>query len=291
MKRNPGEIALIPIFISVHDQDLILKLEKNNIFRYISGYKYLFLGFRPTDKLASLKDKVVIARDLPNNIEHDKCLFDYPGWYALIKNNLIRNSHVIIVHYDCLLYRHFMRDIINAFKENKDYFINFQPHLLTCDYFISDKYAKTAIEIMNTDFNIDIRAKINDAIAKGDKYWPGGGSFACSKEWLEKYVDWIELFHTKLLNDPMASHNIERTMKFYNLIFNVKEKYLPTVMKHIYNSAHDQKYESDEVVQIRHRDFESFIRGDMFNTLHADKCNKRYIKLLKYKIEQFLLKF
>lgn len=282
---------MIPIYISVHDQDLILKLEKNNIFRNISDYKYLFLGARPVDKLSSLIDKVIVARELPDNIEYDKCLFDYTGWYALVKNDLIKTDHVAVVHYDCLLYKNFEKEIEKAFKKNKDYFISFQPHLLTCDYFIPDKYAKTAIQAVKDVFGIDIRKKIDEAIKSGDKYWPAGGSFACSKEWLENYVDWIEKIHSILVTDPMAAHNIERTMKFFDLIFGIKEKYLPGVMKHIFNSAHDQIYDSENIVQLHRREFEQFINGKLFGCFAEVKGNKENLKLLKYTIEQFLLKF
>lgn len=279
------------IFISVHDQDLILQLEKNNIFRNISDYKYLFLGSRPIDKLSDIRDKVVIARDLPDNIEHDKCLFDYTGWYALVKNNLIRGSHVVIVHYDCLLYKNFEKEITKVFKKNPDYFINFQPHLLTCDYFIPDIYAKTAIKGLKDVFDIDIQTYIDNAINNGDKYWPGGGSFACSKEWLESYVDWIEKIHSILITDPMAAHNIERTMKFYNLVFGVKEKYLPHVMKHIFNAAHNQTYQKKQTQEVKQKEFQAFIDGNLFNCFAETKGCRDYIKLIKYTIEQLLLKF
>ena len=281
----------IPIFISVHDQDLILKLEENNIFRNISNYRYLFLGAKPVDKLTGIKDKVIVARELADNIEKDKCLFDYTGWYALAKNNLINDEHVIIVHYDCLLYKNFEKEIEKAFKKNPDYFINFQPHLLTCDYFIPDHYAKTAIQAMNDVFGVDILTKIAEVIKNGDKYWPGGGSFACSKEWLENYVDWIEKFHDMLILDPMASHNIERTMKFYNIIFGVQEKYLPNVMKHIFNAAHNQKYHSEDRQKVKRNEFERFLNGEMFNDYNAIKSNRNYCKLLKYSLEHILLKF
>lgn len=281
----------IPIFISVHDQDLILKLEKNNIFRNVSDYQYLFLGVKPVDKLDSLRNKVIVARELQDNIEHDKCLFDYTGWYALVKNNLINNEHLIVVHYDCLLYKNFEKEIKKAFKKNPNYFINFQPHLLTCDYFIPDKYAKTAIQAMKDVFGIDIRAKIDEAIKNGDKYWPGGGSFACSKKWLEDYVNWIEKIHSILITDPMAAHNIERTMKFYNLIFGIKEKYLPNVMKHVFNAAHDQKYDKDDIIQLHRKEFEQFINGNLFGCFAEVKGNRDYLKLLKYTTEQLLLKF
>lgn len=281
---------MIPIFISVHDEELILELEKNNIFRNISDYKYLFLGMKPVDKLSHLRNKVIVARELKDNIEYDKCLFDYTGWYALVKNNLINNSHVIIVHYDCLLYKNFEKEIEKAFRENKNYFISFQPHLLSCNYFLPDKFAGTVTKALKEVYNIDINEYIEKAIQNGDKYWGGGGSFACSKEWLESYIDWIEKIHPILIQDPMAAHNIERSMKFYNLIFCVKEKYLPKIMKHIFNSAHDQNYGNTYTLELQHREFERFIQGRMFDDCYLKEQIKNFCKKIKLTIKHFLLK-
>ena len=112
------------IFILIHDQDLILELEKNHSYKNLPEYKYLFLGTRPTDKLESLKNKVVIARDLPNNIEDKKCLYDYTGHYALAKNDIAKANNVVIVHYDVFFFPNFCKKLSEAFSENENAFIN-----------------------------------------------------------------------------------------------------------------------------------------------------------------------
>ncbi len=261
------------IFISVHDQDLILQLEKNRCFRNIKKYKYIFLGKRPIDKLKKLKNKVIIARDLKNNIEEQKCMFDYTGWYALVKNNLIKEKYVTIVHYDCLLKEGFDETINKTFKEHPDCVISFQPHLLTCDYFISEEFASVIIPACKEVYNIDIRKIVDEAIQRGDKYWPGGGSFACSKEWLEKYVDWVEPMKPLLMQDKMCSHNVERAMKFFDLVHNIQEEYLPDIMEHIFNAAHDQAYQPEEIKIAQRKRFDDFINGRLFSQDEIQKLS------------------
>ena len=274
------------IFISVHDQDFILKLEKNKIFRYLREYRYIFLGYRSTDKLASLKDKVIVARDLPDNIEHQKQLFDYTGWYAIIKNNLITSDTVCVIHYDCFIFKDFESKIKSLFDDNRNCdFISFQPHLLTCNYFITDEFSKSAVSAIKEIYKIDIFKYINEAITSGDKYWPGGGSFACKKTWIKDYIDWVEPLKPILLEDKMAAHNIERTMKFFNIIKGIHEFYLTGVMEHIFNGAHDQVYQDPIQKKASKKRFDLFINGclhDLNKKITIRHFLTRYLSFLFY---------
>jgi hypothetical protein len=48
--------------------------------------------------------EVIIARDLPNNIEDKKKLLTFTAWYAIIKNDLfINNEHLCLLEWDCKL--------------------------------------------------------------------------------------------------------------------------------------------------------------------------------------------
>ena len=285
------------IYISVHDQELILQLEQNNCFRNIKEYKYLFLGMRPVDKLGNLKNKVIITRDLEHNIEEQKCMFDYTGWYALVKNNLIKKKYVTIVHYDCFLKKGFQEKINKTFRKHPDCVISFQPHLLTCNYFISDEFASTIIPACKQVYGIDVYKIVDNAVKSGDKYWPGGGSFSCSKEWLEGYINWVEPMKPMLMADKMCSHNVERSMKFYDIVHNVHEEYLPDIMEHIFNCAHDQPYKSDELIQCARNRYQQFLNGELFEEdnnnngiLHhifslTNKGNRKIISIMGLKLK------
>lgn len=262
---------MLETFIAVHDQDIIIQAEKNNLFRNAKNYKWLFLGKRPVDKLAKYKHKVIIARDLPDNIEGEKCLFDYTGWYAVAKNNLIKGEYTSFVQYDCYLKDNYGREIRKTLKEYKDCFIGFQPHNLDCNYFISDNYSKAIKKAILKVYNIDVEKLVEDAILAGDPFWAGGSTFVCTKKWLNDYINWFEAIKPEIIDDKMAAHNSERGIKLFCLINGVHDVYLPQVMEHIFNCDHDQVYLTEEVHKRTRKRYNKFIKGELF----AEERQKR----------------
>ena len=47
-------------FVFIHDQDLLLEFEKNNKFKTLKNYTYVFLGSRDTSKLKYVKNLLVL---------------------------------------------------------------------------------------------------------------------------------------------------------------------------------------------------------------------------------------
>ena len=267
MKKNQSSLD---VFIAVHDQDLILKCEENRLFRNLIDYRYLFLGFRPVDKLCDIMDKVIVVRDLPHNIEDKKCLYDYTGIWALVHNiHLVNGSHIVFIHYDCFIYENFLKEIKVAIKKSPDCFISFQPHLLSCDYFLTDRFAKTTIKACKEVYGIDLIQRNKELMSKGELYWQGGGSFATSVEITRKYIDWVEPLLPQIIADPMAAHNIERTVKFFCSENNITEVFLKNVMEHIYNSSHDQEYRAADHVLWSQQRFSKYMEGLLFSEREA----------------------
>ena len=269
---------MIDNFISIHDQDLILKLEQNKIFRHLKNYRYLFLGKRPIDKLGDLMDKIIVVRDLPNNIEDKKCLYDYTGHWALAHNpELVKSEFINIVHYDCLIFENFMPELIKVFKSDKNSFISYQPHPLTCCYFINDHFSKATIQACKEVYGLDLYKKTYELITANDKFWQAGGSYACSYENLKKYIDFVEPLLPYITQDPMAAHNIERTVKFFCVTNKLTEVFLPDVMEHIYNSSHDQIYQPPELIEAIKVRFNNFLEGKLFDEKKQKK--KRWLHI------------
>lgn len=86
-------------FIFVHDQQIVLDYIAAKKFSDLPDVKYCFLGQRPTDRIEHLSN-VIIARDLPDNIEHFPNLVAWTGWYALVRNDLIKTDLVNLFEYD-----------------------------------------------------------------------------------------------------------------------------------------------------------------------------------------------
>jgi hypothetical protein len=89
-------------FIFVHDQYIVLDYLAAGKFNELPDVKYVFLGMRPSDQIGHLVDmgKVIIARDLPDNIEHYPNLVAWTGWYAIARNGLITADIVNLFEYD-----------------------------------------------------------------------------------------------------------------------------------------------------------------------------------------------
>ena len=89
-------------FIFVHDQYIVLDYLAAGKFNELPDVKYVFLGQRPVDLLDQFvgEKKVIVARNLPDNIEHYPNLVAWTGWYAIARNGLITAEVVNLFEYD-----------------------------------------------------------------------------------------------------------------------------------------------------------------------------------------------
>jgi hypothetical protein len=89
-------------FIFVHDQYIVLDYLAAGKFNELPDVQYVFLGQRPVDLLDQFvgEKKVIVARNLPDNIEHYPNLVAWAGWYAIARNGLITADIVNLFEYD-----------------------------------------------------------------------------------------------------------------------------------------------------------------------------------------------
>ena len=90
---------MIETFITVHDQDIILKNEESQKYSDLSKYRYVFVGNNDTSKITHLKN-VIFAKSYEDNIEHLNYFVDFTSWYLIIKNNLIETDFISLIQYD-----------------------------------------------------------------------------------------------------------------------------------------------------------------------------------------------
>jgi hypothetical protein len=61
---------------------------------------YIFL-VGPNLVTSKYPERLIIARDLSNNIEHERKLLTFTAWYAIVKNNLFpEETHLCILEWD-----------------------------------------------------------------------------------------------------------------------------------------------------------------------------------------------
>lgn len=250
------------VFITVHDQELILTLEKNKVFRNLDRYTYMFVGPRPVDKISHLKN-VIVARNYPHNIEKYKSLCDFTGWYALVKNNLIKTPFVSLIQFDSLILPGFDKKTTRMLRKHPDALMGYQPHLLTAPYFLEDRFCLTMKQCVKKYYKVEVEDLIKKAQAQGDTQWPGATSIFCSKKLLEQYIEWCEPMIDELGMDPMGGHSIERGIKFFSILKGIKNFYLPEVLQHVFACSHDQDYVPDDLKAIYRARFAQFLAGDL----------------------------
>lgn len=260
-------------FITIHDQELVLTLEKNKVFRNLPRYVYMFVGPRPVDKIKHLKN-LLVAREYPQNIEKYKSLCDFTGWYCLVKNNLITTPFVSLIQFDSLVLPSFDKKTTDMLHKHPNALMGYQPHLLSADYFLSDQFCKTMKECVKKYYDVDVQTLVKQAQEKADTQWPGATSIFCSKELLAQYIAWCEPMIDELGNDPMGGHSIERGIKFFSILKGIENYYLPDVLQHIFACSHDQDYMTAEEKAHNRARFERFLAGE----LSALSCMPGYKK-------------
>lgn len=117
-----GEIKLkydIKTYIFVHSEDIINHCESVGNFDNFTNRTYVFLGSGNTDSLKKF-DNIIIARDLPNNLEEYPKMCAYSGWYVLFKNNLITNDYVNLFEYDIITCNDFNNNWIISGKKKRN---------------------------------------------------------------------------------------------------------------------------------------------------------------------------
>jgi|688.fasta_scaffold158251_2 hypothetical protein len=89
-------------FVFIHDADILNLIVEKKVFACLENLKYVFLGYGDTTNITT--NDLIIARDLPINIEQYKYLVAWTGWYALFKNNIVEKGDTInLFEYDTYL--------------------------------------------------------------------------------------------------------------------------------------------------------------------------------------------
>ena len=137
------------IIFVCHDNDSISKVIHYNHHIILVGYKEISKEYLQYPKL-------IIARDLKNNIENEQKLLSFTAWYAIIKNNLFSEyDYLCILEYDVLLhelFENYINDTLNSSNISNISFIIRYEHIYTYDTNIN--VMNKFLELKNIDPNI-----------------------------------------------------------------------------------------------------------------------------------------
>jgi hypothetical protein len=202
-------------FIFVHDQQIVLDYIAAGKFHDLPDVKYCFLGMRPTDRIEDLPN-VIIARNLPDNIEHYPNLVAWTGWYALVRNGLIKTDIVNLFEYDVNVVGDWVQP-----TESTNYF----PYPSTDENWWNYNGIRSEVAKCVTDFY-------------EAKHLPMTSNYTLDQIGLASVMESMEFsIHSKKLNPlhPQAGHIIERIFSFW---LEGEIPIYPNRLTHLYADSH-----------------------------------------------------
>jgi len=225
-------------FIFVHDQNIILDFNKINKFSEFENFKYVFLGSRPCDLISDL-DNVIIARNLPNNIEQYPKFTSLTGWYALLNNGLIDSEYVNLFEYDI----NYIPDFNDINKElvNSNYdFIGYFPMLVTDPVYLTfSQYTDKLIESINKNSGVNIHSVFDKILSENNRaLWSSSSNSTWKVSELKNYIDWFVPFIDDIKNSDYCGHMHERSLSFYYYVAKLKVKLTNNLMTHFQLNSH-----------------------------------------------------
>jgi hypothetical protein len=228
----------IDTFIFVHDQNIILDFNKINKFSEFENFKYVFLGNRPCDLISNL-DNVIIARNLPINIEQYPKFTSLTGWYALLNNGLIESEYVNLFEYDINYILDFNQ--INNELVNSNYdFIGYFPMSITDPVYLAiSKYTDKLITSINKNTGINIHETFNKVLTENNRaLWSSSSNSTWKVTELKKYIDWFVMFIDDIKDSEYCGHMHERSLSFFYYINDLKVKLTNNLMTHFQLNSH-----------------------------------------------------
>ena len=230
-------------YIFVHNQDIVKTFEKSSKFKQLKNYKYVFLGHNPCNEIEGLPN-VIIARNLPVNLENYPKFTAFTGWYALWKNNLLtKGRQILLLEYDVHLADNFSEYLIKHI--NKKYpMVGFVPLPMTNYHFIENpNWVQTVNEAIKKVYRVDIvnalRKQIKMATERNaTPIWPTTNNIMMSYDNFIKYMKWFEPLINEIKNDINCGHAQERCLTFFSFMMHINYEFLPNILKHEQLDSH-----------------------------------------------------
>jgi len=164
---------------------IVFVCHNNNSIRNIIHYNHyiLFVGDQEINEEYITYSKLIIARNLENNIEHEKKLLTFTAWYAISKNNLFNDyEYICVLEYDTYFMDHFENNLIHHCNLKSDFVISF--------------FESTNKDLVNVDVDKNILQQFlllkdeDENIVDEIELWGCSSNQCIHKIVLDNFVDW-----------------------------------------------------------------------------------------------------
>jgi hypothetical protein len=225
-------------FIFCHNQDIILDYEKSGKFKNLKKYRYVFLGNGDTDKIDN-NSNIIIAKNLPNNIEDYPNINAYTGWYALWKNNFITTPYINLFEYDVILNPN-LEQTMDKFMYDGQKMIGYIPFLCSNYHFIDNKdWVEELFVAIKKVYKIDLEKTIRLYMKQNPNLgWSTTSNCTMEVSFFNDYMKWFEPLADLIKHSKTAGHGHERSITFFCLMY----KHIPILtqgfIKHLQMNSH-----------------------------------------------------
>lgn len=204
-------------FIFAHNRQLII--EDNGKSDILPNANFVLLGNEDPDGL----EDIIVARNLPHNMEEYDRACAYSGWIALVKNGYIDNEDfVFLFEYDTKV----TQTILQVTDEIVGYF------------------ALPSTAYMFLEWEPEIQTALNKVIPIADYfhigYAPMTSNMAMKGKWLKVIAMELEDAIIKLGNHPYLGHILERLVVFTIWKYNIPYRLYLNAVTHSMNCSHGQ---------------------------------------------------
>jgi hypothetical protein len=230
-------VSSLETFVCIHDQQLLLSCEKQGIFANIPKLRYVFVGKNGVSKLSHLGDKVIVARNLPDNIEQYPLLVSYTAWYALVRNKLLTTPNVAVLEYDVTLSSSFDFAVDDVLSRRGPCLLGFRAYALKSPiYFNATPMLEPALK---KAYDVDIHKLIDDYVREtGKNAWCSSSNVAADTETFGKFVEWFWPIAQLVKDTPLGAHVCERCIKVFAILNKLPTFLLKDVLQHTQQKSH-----------------------------------------------------
>lgn len=179
-------------FIFVHKQEIIEDYIRCGKFSQLPNVQFVFLGDKPVDRIKDRQD-VIIAREQEKNIESERLMVAWTGWYAIWANGHVNARLINLFEYDI--------NIIGEWKQPKSP-CGYVSHPGTDDQWWNFRGIQNQIEKA-----INQNRDYVDSIYK-NRVMPMTSNYTLYLSMLGDFVNELPLIEYK--NEPMCGHIVER---------------------------------------------------------------------------------
>ena len=259
----------IDYFIVCHDQNIILKQISDGTFNSLCNYRFLFVGNEPVDRLDQYDSQIIVCRNLDYNIEEYPCLCSFTAWYAVVKNQICKTDHMVLLEYDTLIKSNLHTNNI----QNNEVITYSRTLLNHYVFYKSTPWLEISLkEVYNIDLATFIQTHKNLY-----KYWPTTTNVGLSRNILDSFVDWFLPMADIFKDYPLGSYVHERAFFVFCVLNNIKITFQDSVLSHNQlrshksNDIYGQFLETKNTTIFHHSMIPEY---DRLYSLHFEQCLK-----------------